>query len=69
MRMTSLSAMVGLVILGLNSDKSYFLLLLGRFFLGISQGFFDNYYLRMIEELTPDNKTFCIVVTQFFYKK
>ena len=36
MRMTSLSALVGLVILGLNSDKSYFLLILGRFFLGIS---------------------------------
>jgi MFS family permease len=69
MTITSLSAIVGLLILTTNSDKSYFLLVLGRMFLGISLGFFDTYYLRMIEEFTPDNRTFCVVVTEYFYKK
>jgi predicted MFS family arabinose efflux permease len=69
MRITSGTAAVGLVILTMDSNKSYFLLVLARIFLGLSQGFFDNYYLRMIEEFTPDNKTFCKVVTQFFFKR
>jgi predicted MFS family arabinose efflux permease len=69
MRTTSLSAAIGLVILTLDISESFYLLLLARIFLGLSQGFFDNYYLRMIEEFTPDNKTFCKVVAQFFFKK
>jgi hypothetical protein len=37
--------------------------------MGVSQGFFDNYYQRMLEEFTTDNKIFSHIITKFFVIK
>ena len=51
MLVTSISAGIGLVLM---IPKYYGFLLVGRFFLGLSQGFFNNYYVKMLEEFTTD---------------
>jgi hypothetical protein len=51
MLVTSISAGIGLVLM---IPQYYGFLLVGRCFLGISQGFFNNYYVKMLEEFTTD---------------
>ena len=74
MLVTSISAAIGLIIMTAcirneNDDSNFIFLVIGRIFLGISQGFFDNYFVRMLEEFTMDNKVYSILITRFFVLK
>jgi len=66
MLVTSISAGIGLVLM---IPQYYGFLLVGRCFLGLSQGFFNNYYVKMLEEFTTDKNILAQIATKFFINK